>query len=734
MKRKHLLTIAALTATSMAAVAQTMSPDTELLLLHHQTATQATDARAIKALGASATPTEIDAFIRVSGPETVDMLRAAGVTVNSEVDDIVTVTLPLDKLPVVAKITGVERIEAGHPVELRNNSTRNHVWANAVMFANSPQHEADMPGTFRGNGVVVGMIDSGFEYNHKAFRSYDGQDRLRVAKVWNQNSVGIPPSGYTYGAEYASPETIRAAAYDTAGQFHGTHTSTTAAGSDSDSPYYGMAPESDLVLVSADLASDTHIIDAIKYIFDYAESVGKPCVINLSLGSHVGPHDGTSAIDQAMSSLAGPGRILVGAVGNEADVNIHASKTFTAGDTDMKTMIAYTNGSTKHSMIYMRGTPGKKFTVEVALVDPTRRGRIVKSSGEIAPGDQAKYFYLEEGETTDIFVSTSSIVADGDLAPQMTIESNVSTLASNRKQAIIVHGEEGGEIHLWHASTDHYFVDGNITGFTKGDNACTVGEIGGTSDGIISVGSFDGDSIIYLSSTAALPIHQVMTDMGWSFESGATSCFSSRGPTADGRMKPEVLAPGCWVISGFNKYASALKQIADNIPSTTDAAGNRYYYEISVGTSMSAPAVTGVVAEWLEADPTLSPDDIRGILSRTCNRDKFTGDTPNNTAGYGKINAYRGIRDILQLTSAIDDVVAEDTEMRLWIEPDTRTIVCVAPGSADVNAFTVSGAKVASCRIDPDNRTIDASSWAPGIYIINVAARGCSQSFKVMVR
>ena len=78
----------------------------------------------------------------------------------------------------------------------------------------------------------------------------------------------------------------------------------TAAGADKSSSFYGMAPDADIVFVSF-AEENTNIADAIKYIFDYADKVSKPCVINMSLGSHYGPHDGTSYLDQSMSLKSG---------------------------------------------------------------------------------------------------------------------------------------------------------------------------------------------------------------------------------------------------------------------------------------------------------------------------------------------------------------------------------------------------------------------------------------------
>lgn len=739
MKSYRILALTALLACSAGAWAQKMSPETEILLLKHNSynnlnATTSPDVkRILEKSGTEALADKpIEAFVRVKGPWAIDELRAAGVKVNTVIDNIVTARFDIDLLPTVARMDGVERIEVGRKIELKNNVVRRRVSVNDV-HKPTVGAEGALPRAYRGNGVIVGVIDVGFEYNHIAFRTDDGQDRLRVSRLWNQNSVGKSPEGYDYGAEYTTADQMRAARFDS-DEYHGTHTTTTAAGSPIGSEYYGMAPESELVLVSVDLASDTHLTDAVKYIFDYADQQGKPCVVNMSLGSHNGPHDGNSIIDQTFKSLIGPGHILVGAVGNEAGVDMHCSKTFTETDKTLKTMLAYSDGYGKNTLTYIWGTPGTKFTVEVALVDPTRKGRVIKTSGEISLDSETSYHSLSEGDVTDISVVASPVVVDNNNAPQMALESYCYGVASNRKEAIIVHGEPGQTIHMWNAANNLYFVNADLSDYTKGDDLCTAGEIGGSGEAVISVGSYDSDEILVIPGVGGANMAEFMKDNGFTFTSGARSSFSSRGPTADGRMKPDVMAPGCFTVSGFNQYCTASPFAYDVLPTVTDKDGNVYKFEVSMGTSQATPVVTGIIALWLEANPDLTVDQIREILSRTCDRDSFTGDTPNSDTGYGKINAIAGMRDILGISSAIDDVTVSDRDTKVWFDPETREIFCVTPGAAVATVHNLSGVNVLEGAITADSRTLDGSSLAAGVYVVTVTGNNTSASFKIVVK
>jgi len=741
MNKTLLLALSAFMLASTAGMAQKMSPDTEILLHKHQVLRNNPEPR-LRALSRDVVTNEeltdepVGAYVTISGEWVVDKLRDAGCSVGSVVDNIVTIDAPVELLPEIARMDGVEFVEISHKVDLKNYHSRIRLHVNDVH-----QGKGDLPQAYTGKGVVIGVVDVGFEFNHICYRTYDGTNKTRVARIWHQKKSygGTSPEKYNYGVEYRPSEGVMPTdKYDTTSEFHGTHTSVTAAGSPAgNNKYYGMAPDADIVLVATDLANDNHIVDAVKYIFDYAESVGKPCVVNMSIGSHNGPHDGQSAIDRAIASMVGPGKIVVGAVGNEAGLNMHCSKTFTETDNTLRTMMAYTDGYNKATLTYFWGTPGTDFTVEAAIVDPTRKGRIVKTSGPITTSSSTKTLYLSDGETTEIEVIASPVVITEGGAPQMTIQSTVYDLAPNRKQAFIVHGENGQTVHLWNAANYHFFVNGNISGFTNGDDLCTAGEIGGTGEGVISVGSYDSDSIMMIDTDpnpVGLNVALMARNAGVSFYTGQRSTFSSRGPTADGRMKPEVMAPGMMIISGYNQYCEAGSMGGyEIIRPAVDPDGNKYYYEISMGTSQATPAVTGTVALWLEANPALSPDDIRGVLSRTCDHDSFTGNEPNNDTGYGKLNAYAGIRDILGLTAAIDDVAVSDKATRVWVE-NGNTIYCVCEGRADVTIHSISGATMGSYTVTPDTRTIDASGLSAGVYVVRVASQGSTQSFKVLIR
>jgi len=160
-----------------------------------------------------------------------------------------------------------------------------------------------------GHGVVVGVVDSGIEPVHPAFEG-------RILRIWDQTIPGPGVAEGRYGAELTGG--LQQISRDTVG--HGTHVAGIAAGGDP--TYEGIAPEATLLVVKTDLL-DAHVADAVRYVFRVAGELGLPAVVNLSLGSHGDPHDGTDPLSAVIDEQVGPGRIVCCSAGNAGTDDIH---------------------------------------------------------------------------------------------------------------------------------------------------------------------------------------------------------------------------------------------------------------------------------------------------------------------------------------------------------------------------------------------------------------------------
>ena len=248
--------------------------------------------------GATDDSVVISAFVHLRDGYGPDMLKEYGVKVRTVIGNVLTADIPLDVLDKVAAIDGVRYIEMGTPVTASLDKARKDTRVDDV------QNGVSLPEEYRGKGVVVGVVDNGFEFGHPNFYTRD-KSELRIKRVWDQNVTGTAPAGFGYGCEYTTIDDILAKGYDTNASTHGTHVLGIAAGADNTDGknVYGVATDADIVLVSLNgneliNADNTTVIDGVKYIFDYAESVNKPCVVNLSLGSHLGPRDGSYHADR----------------------------------------------------------------------------------------------------------------------------------------------------------------------------------------------------------------------------------------------------------------------------------------------------------------------------------------------------------------------------------------------------------------------------------------------------
>ena len=283
----------------------------------------------------------VPAYVHLSPGADPSVLGRLGVEVNIRAGSVVTARIPVDSLAAVSALDCVEYVQTAVPVSPMVDLVRPAVGADRVLAGTG------LSRPYTGRGVVVGIIDSGFDYTHPDF--YDGvSGELRIRRVWEQGyDGGTPPEGFTYGCEFDTADEILTAAGDVTTNSHGTHVAGIAAGADNSLGYAGIAPDADIVLVSmagAETENNVNLSDAIAYIYGYAESVGKPCVINMSLGNQSGPHDGTSTFDVIADGLQGPGRLIVGSVGNFGAGKLHAFKDFAGGRPDtLRTFIDYKN-------------------------------------------------------------------------------------------------------------------------------------------------------------------------------------------------------------------------------------------------------------------------------------------------------------------------------------------------------------------------------------------------------
>lgn len=615
-------------------------------------------------LKSSRSEEKLNCYILVEEETVIENLAAEGIEINSITGNIVTASVPVSKIEDAVNIPGVKRIESGAPVSLSLDVARAETGADAVQAGTG----IDMG--YDGSGVIIGLVDSGLEYDHINF--YDNDGNLRIKRIWQQNDdTGTPPDGFSYGSEYTTQNEIEALKYDTPTGTHATHVAGIAAGGYRGSDFYGIAPNADIVFVEFS-DNQTSITDAISYIYSYAESVGKPAVINLSISSFVGARDGSSFFDRVADELQGSGNLMVGAASNYGSRKMHMSGVFSSS---VDTVKSFMNGNytlSNSDYIEAYGDKNSYLNVKVSLYDLASNTEI-KTSPVVTTARYSEYrLTLTEGIIGEIDIYTETEYLSS--RPHVFIEKKISNRNSGYALAIKFSGATGKSVHAWDYLED--FSSNNIAGWSDGDNACTVSEIGGTGKRIITAGAY-----------CTKLFNQVTL--------GDISPTSSHGPTLDGRMKPEITAPGNAVISSYsdspNIVNSSYYAPYLNAGGTTTVNGRTYYYGAMAGTSMSAPVVTGALALWLQARPELTPEEAREIIAETAREDEYTGnsDIPGNIWGYGKIDILGGIKECLKLNST-ENIESENTEsIKLYYSKQGENLNILFLNGSDETAVTV---------------------------------------------
>ena len=588
----------------------------------------------------------------------------------------------------------------------------------------------DLPQAYTGEGVVVGVVDAGFDYMHAAFRR-PADGALRIKRVWEQSATTLDgasaPAKYGDGIELKTPELIEKAQGDSDSNSHGTHVAAIAAGSDAykDGAYVGNAPDADIVLVALDLNASTNadISNAVQYIFDYADEVGKPCVVNLSLGNQDGPHDGTSTFDTMTDAMQGPGRLIVGAAGNHRTDAFHIDHTFATADAaPLRTFVKYKvapSNSVSGGTREIWGEKGVDFTVDIAAYSTFNkkdaRSTTVYPAEGVTDVDFGKY-------ATGTW-KVASEVSPLNGKPHVVLTSALTSIRNNYAIALTVTPKTAGRVNIWSDNTYLALESRDIEGFSAPDAAAsTLCEIGGTGKRILTVGSYTTRNEYTTNGGQQATLQETVGDL---------SSFSSYGPTVDGRMKPNITAPGCFIISAVsNNDASGNLMYAEY----NENFGRYNQYGYMQGTSMASPFVAGIVATWLQAYPQLTPEQLHDILQNTARKDNFTATAPDSNWGYGKINALDGLRQCIekQETGCVSVAMPFDGTVRiadgnilLGFARDTQATLCITSMTGSTLFSKPLGKRSAG-----ETLSVAVPQLPKGVYLLSVKTPTATKTFK----
>ena len=584
-------------------------------------------------------------FVQMKDGVDDEVLARYGCKKYAQLGDIAIVTIPLDKVDSLSQQPEVLRIEAndkGHPT-MDTVPSISHL---LPLYEQTATHPA-----FTGKGVVMGLMDIGFDLTHPTFYNDTSLSNYRIKAFWDQLAPHTERERFPVGCEWTTATDIlsRQAATDGREQNHGTHTTGIAAGSGYNSPYRGVAWESDICLVANAVTEDTAFIDkadyylyttatdalGFKYLFDYADSQNKPCVVSFSEGYTPFMDDDDRLFSLFLSRLVGPGHILVSSAGNECQSLTYFQKPLGVERTGSFIRVYHPRANYR---MMADGHPVVTLTAyqEKDVVNKELR---LPMDGERWQNNLLVDTLFINNDTCAVSISRyQTPLIEGKTMYLINISANRNINALERI-AMVIEGTDC-EAEVFGSSTNsfgNYDTDVRWNAAEKSHN-------------ILSPGSFD--PVITVGSTShRLSFTNVNGDVINDTndpEAGRLSWFSSVGPTIDKRTKPDVTAPGNYIISSLSSaYLEANPNATSYDVEHFDFEGRTYVWGAFSGTSMSTPVVAGIIALWLQAKPTLTPDDIRGILQRTCMHPEEQLTYPNNLYGFGEIDAYKGLLDIL---------------------------------------------------------------------------------------
>ena len=663
-------------------------------------------------------PQRVCAFVKVTaGGQRA--LQEHGCKVLLRKGQLYIVDLSTDQLAELSLDPRILRIEANHTAQVLTDSMAVHL--NAL-----PAYEGQaLPHAFTGDGVVVGVMDIGFDLTHPNFYSRD-MSAYRIKAFWDMLSRDTLGSRFPVGRDYTDVTEIKALGRSTDGRdmTHGTHTLGIAAGSGYDTKYRGMAPDADICLVanavgdnaayvdSADYYKYTFATDALgfKYLFDQAERLQQPCVISFSEGSSEDFYGHDQLYYEMLDSLVGPGRILVAAAGNRGHQKTWFCKR--RGELSEGTFLtsknqesAFTLKSADDFVLRMVLYGARNDTV---LVDSKQVKEQTDSAMQMAlRHDGTTYFFEVEAYAScydaqdvcyDVMVNSERGV--GKVCPfsveivgrdaEVGFWNMTGTLVTNAVNPLLFAGESTHNVH------------------SPSSAPCVI-SVGATSyrDGIKN---YQGEWKAY-----------------WHAPQGLRVPFSSAGPTMDGHVKPDVMAPGNNIISSYSSWYLEHHPDASDVKwdvAHFDFNGRTYAWNSNSGTSMSCPAVAGAIALWLQAKPTLTPAEVKDVMAHTCRQPDPSLTYPNNEYGYGEIDVYRGLLYLLG-TDKIDGVSKKQTHATVSMTADGMLRVCMADAlqrSATIRLFALSGAQVYVGQLHQGLTSYNlALPWlASGIYVVQI--------------
>ena len=654
--------------------------------------------------------------IEYTDEEALDELCAQGVVVFHKRGGMALCCVPRELDGLSGNTRQVTRASLGRRLEKNTDVSRSLTGVDAVHNGLPSAQGGNLLG-YDGKGVVVGLCDVGFDPGHIAFKG-------RVAMMSTYVDTLAQRTVYAPGSMMATPGAELVP--DTPDECHGSHVANIMAGGRSHNPYSGAAPES-TIAASMSCLSDVCLLSGIEDIIAFAKEQGKPAVINLSMGSIVGPRDGSDLFNQYID-LLGKEAVIVLSAGNDGASKLTYTHEFTGADFTETAGTMFESSRSWDGFDIVGGlglwsADATPFQLQFVAWDQIDKKYVYTSEWlNPAANEGGEMVWELAEEELQLF---QQYFPGGSLAMMCGVNPHNNRFNMELRFKVTPEAELPG--HHWaryivgwrarapqglklfaHTEGRVFMRNYGVPGMVDGNADMSISDLV-CNRNTIAVGSWNTRTTVPVWGGG----EYTFTD----YQTNTSTWWSSYGTLDDGRQLPHICAPGNYIVSAMNgAYIAKYPDSGWIINHRESVDGKDYYWFSQCGTSMASPMAAGVFALWLEADPDLGVEDVRAIAAKTANRG--FSDIDNPRWGAGALDAAAGLREVLA-RSAVSNITAPVDALEVTVNPD-RTLTVTAGGVAvPYHVYNMQGIDLGQ-----------SITLQPGIYI--VSAMG--QSRRVLVK
>lgn len=675
----------------------------------------------IKKIEYGSSSEKIDVLILTKPNSDIHFSEFSGIKLHYQEGNIASVTASVQSIIQISKLKNILRIELiQHHLQLMSDTSVSKNRIKDIKLGKTPLTQI-----YDGNGVIIGIIDSGTDFNHPDFKDINGNSRIKFLWDMTKPSAINTPTAFGYGQEWDNTQIDlgKCTHTDITHFGHGTNSSGIAAGNGfSINKYEGMAPKADLIVVAIDFNKQgTIIADAVKYIVTKSQLLNKPLIINASVGDYYGSHDGTDLETQMITNLIAnvPGRAMIASCGNGGAIPFHVGYNISNTDTNFTWINNNTYTLTLSEYADTNQIKNVKYSVGVTNLNLKDLGAMPFKSYNYALNTIKRDTIYNSMHRIGIIESIASINNMGVYELSLTIKAD----SLNYLWSISHTGN--GRIDSWNfdyvtGSMPSTFSYPKITKYKMADTMQTI--VGGfqCSEEIIAVGNYINRNKYYdINNTL-----QVTTEIP-----GQLHGSSSSGPTRRNVIKPDITATGATILT--SSPLALIITLKSAHPEMVDRGG---FHVAAGGTSSSSPVVAGLAALYFQKNPTATNQQLKQAITNCAYSDFFTTTLlPNNKWGYGKLDGFATM--MCGIVQQNIKIYSTQNDIQVYPNPlfDETNLIFTTSEFKKIKLYNSSGQLVMEDTCKLNNYTLKRNNLASGLYILMSEEKNVTYKIKIII-